>query len=307
VVDTVGAWCVGSGVSTTLQFGGKGQDISTSNPKYYDTASGYTQFYAIDNEGVYAAETSPYQLTHRSNATDLPIIKIFTCPFTLLTSTSSLMWGCSSSSGYVYFGVVRASDGSGCIVKFDKFTGVYIDTFVDNGILAFQVTRDDTIIYNKGTNLYMSTDFGLSSELFCSIGAKYSSSSRGQVIWTCFKLSTNLIVISTNGAHTLNIGLFTNQSTFTQGTQTVKEVAEDIISKTALPPSKVNFAALSGDTLRGYTSRTSTNAANMIEPLITGYNFDLVEENGTLIAKKRGTSISSRSINSNDLGATIDG
>jgi hypothetical protein len=93
----------------------------------------------------------------------------------------------------------------------------------------------------------------------------------------------------------------------TTSTITLKSVVDDIISKTALPSNKVNFTALGSDTIRGYASRTSTNAANMIEPLITGYNFDLVEENGTMIAKKRGNSTSSRTINSNDLGATIDG
>jgi hypothetical protein len=113
--------------------------------------------------------------------------------------------------------------------------------------------------------------------------------------------------IGSNDSNSGNTATFSTIPLVATSSPTLKSVVDDIVTKTPISASKINFAALSGDTLRGYASRTSTNAAGMLESLITGYNFDLVEENGTLMAKKRGTSTSSRSINSNDLGATIDG
>jgi len=296
-------WGIASGISDTLQYGLRAMWATTQNPFNQGTTGGYSLYYAIRNDKYYLSTSNG--LTRHTISSTMPVELIYQYPFAIQSYTSALWWGCAVSNKYAYFGITKDT-GEACILKYE-IDGTFISSFTNNGMSSFSVTEDDELFVVIGTILYSTKDFFSTLTTFSNISG-YTTEGRGNYVWSLIKINPNTVLIGSTRGNILSLSLFNNYTGKIANTNpTLKSVADDIISKTALPSNKVNFTALGSDTIRGYASRTSTNAANMIEPLITGYNFDLVEENGTLVAKKRGNSISSRTINSNDLGATIDG
>jgi hypothetical protein len=89
----------------------------------------------------------------------------------------------------------------------------------------------------------------------------------------------------------------------TTGTQTVKEVVEDISNKSGVPSTKYNYSALSGKSVKGFVVSKVMSAKAALDSLQAGYNFELVEEAGKIIAKDKSAAVSNATLTNSTLGA----
>lgn len=82
----------------------------------------------------------------------------------------------------------------------------------------------------------------------------------------------------------------------------VSAVLSDIATRTGLTAGQIDSASMTGNTVRGFVVAHRTPARNAIEPLMRAYQFDVLESDGKIEFKKRGTA-SVASIPYDDLGA----
>ncbi len=93
----------------------------------------------------------------------------------------------------------------------------------------------------------------------------------------------------------------------TKSTQTLQQVCEEIIAKSGLSSTKYDFSSLSSDTVNGYIISKSSNTRTALEQLMSAYNFDLIENDGILTAKKLSSNAVSKNIDIDSIGAEIYG
>lgn len=74
------------------------------------------------------------------------------------------------------------------------------------------------------------------------------------------------------------------------GTAALDDVVGDLLQSGGLAAGDVDVSDISLDTVRGYTVSRPMSMRSAIEPLMAAYHFDLIEEDGKVVAVKRGGS-----------------
>ena len=84
-------------------------------------------------------------------------------------------------------------------------------------------------------------------------------------------------------------------------TQNLQTICEQIVAESLLEAAQYDFSALSDVEVRGYTITKQAKIRDAIEPLMSAYMFDLIEEDNKIVAKKASATLS-KTLSQNELG-----
>lgn len=218
------------------------------------------------------------------------------------------------SSAYIYASFEDSGSGSSHILRYDRTTLALVDDVASttwltaSALYSFQVkiTDDDWIYYSTAsgylTRYHVPT--GTRETLGYENGMGQISPSGSQYKWTVHIDSSGQVfalwLSHYNAPATYNLGVF-SANTLPQGTMDLQTVCEDLAARAGLSAAQTEAAQLASDVVRGYVVSRPMSMRAAIEPLAQSYFFDLAEQDGKIVAIKRGGASARRLVN-DDLG-----
>lgn len=203
------------------------------------------------------------------------------------------------SENYVH--VMRIGSSPYVFGRYDhqgNFIDVQTVTGAVSGVTVGSVTDEAVVFQGGGVNkavLRYDYDSNSVSNLYTStLGDAKPMISAGGLLAFVIKANANYTYHNWDiepALHTLAVG-----------TVYLDDVAADILDSSGLSVAQYDVAALAADVVRGYSVSRPMAPRSAMEPLMAAYAFDLIEEDGVLIAVKRGGAVAA-TLNADSLGA----
>ncbi len=266
-----------------------------------NSSIGSAYAYVIKNGYIYF--TCGYGLTtklYRCNINGTNLIQI-TIPGTL----ASITW-IGTSTKYIY--ILVSVSNNARIDYFDIDTLNYIASFSTTNsylIANFATVLDnDYIIYTETGSNIVSHNFMTGIKNTIVPTQPYNLNAGADFYHYIFLLSSNNILNYWYNNYSIAVGLKTFKlNLLSKGTQTLQQVCEEITAKSGLSSTKYDYSSLSAININGYIIGRVSTIRSTLEPLMSSYSFELLEEDNKIVAKKLSNNSIQQALVKDNLGS----